>query len=187
MTLTETLEDIEIAFLQLEFAIKLLSYCELRKIKPSEFDTDHVVLLEEGNLGFPTGHFSDPDNIIRAAAVSVLLAFGASALALDKAYEVAGIEPDPSSEDKVTALRTLVYMVRCAFAHGIADPRWEVRGKYRRKVMVELASGPIEFDLPKLHGQSFDFDQLGGHRNWFLIRDDAVAALRAIADNRWLA
>ncbi len=183
MTLTESLIDIEIAFLQLEFAFKLLSYCDLKKIDPSEFDTDHTVLLENGNLGFQTGHFSDPDNIIKAATVSVLLAFGASALALGKAYEVAGIEANPSSGDKIIRLRTLVYMVRCAYAHGIADPRWEVRGKYKRSMIVDFASETIEIDLAKLDGQNFDFNHLGGHRNWFLIRDDAVSALRAIADN----
>jgi hypothetical protein len=183
MTLTESLEDIKIAFLQLEFAFKLLSYCELKKIDPSEFDTDHTVLLENGNLRFQTEHFSNPNNIIRAANVSVLLALGASALALDKAYEVAGIEADPSSGDKIIRLRTLVYMVRCAYAHGMADPMWEVRNKYKSSIMVDFAGKSIEIDLAKLDGQNFDFNHLGGHRNWFLIRDDAVSALRAIADN----
>ena len=83
MTLDEALEDVEIAFLQLEFAIKLLMYCELKKIDPSEFDTDAIIRLENGNLQFPTGHFSDLDNIIRSASVSVNLAFGGSALVLD--------------------------------------------------------------------------------------------------------
>ena len=183
MTLNEALEDVEIAFLQLEFAIKLLSYCELEKIDPTEFDTDHTVRLENGNLKFPVGHFSDLDNIIRAAKVSVALAFGGSALALDKAYEVAGIEPDPASKDGLIKLRTLVYMVRCAYAHGVADPKWEVQGKYRITMEVELAGEPIMIDLRKLDGQDFDFDHLGGHHNWFGIWHDAISALRIIAVN----
>lgn len=73
MNLIEALEDVEITFQQLEFAIKLLSYCELGKIEPKDFDTDHTVILENGNLSFPIGHFSDPDNIIRADKVAVLL------------------------------------------------------------------------------------------------------------------
>lgn len=182
MTLIEALKDVEIAFLQLEFAIKLLSYCELEKIDPLEFDTDHIVRLKNGNLGFPAGHFSDPDNIIRAASVSVSLAFGGSALVLDKAYEVAGINRDPLSEDGRIKLRTLVYMVRCAYAHGVADPKWEVRGDYRRTMKIELAGGPM-INLTELDGQDFDFDHVGGHRNWFRIRDDAVSVLRAIAVN----
>ncbi len=180
MTLNEALEDLEIAFLQLEFVIRLLSYCELKKIDPSEFDTDHTVLLENGNLRFPTGHFSDLDNIIRAANVSVSLAFGGSALALDKAYEVAGIKPDPASKDGLIKLRTLVYMVRCAYAHGVAEPKWEVRDKYQQALEVELAGKQITIDLRKLDGQDFNFDQLGGHRSWFNIRDDTISALRSI-------
>ncbi len=183
MTLNEALEDVEIAFLQLEFAIKLLSYCELKKIDPSEFDTDHIVRLENGNLKFPAGHFSDLDNIIRAAKVSVSLAFGGSALALDKAYEVAGTKSDPESKDGLIKLRTLVFMVRCAYAHGVADPKWKVQGKYRKKMEVQLAGESIMIDLRELDGQDFNFDYLGGHRNWFRIRDDAISALRIIAVN----
>jgi hypothetical protein len=56
------------------------------------------------------GHFSDSDSIIRTAGVAVSLAFGASALALDKAFEVDGMEADPSSDQNVIKLRTLVHM-----------------------------------------------------------------------------
>jgi hypothetical protein len=175
--LTDALEDVQITFLQVEYAIKMLTYCEGGKIDANVFDTDHTILLEKGNLGFPSGHFSNPDNILRAANVSVALALGASALALDKAFEVAGIQPEPLSEDRLTKLRTLVYMVRCAYAHGIAEPRWEVRGKNKRKLLVEVRSGLIELDLDALHGEAFDFEQLGGHHIWFQIRDETVASL----------
>lgn len=178
MNLIEALQDVDIAFWQLEFAIKLLSYCELGKIEPREFDTDHTVLLDSGNLGFPAGHFSKTENIVRAAMVSVSLAFGASALALDKAYEVAGIAPKPTAADNTIKLRTLVYMIRCAYAHGIADPKWEVRDKYKQVISVELVSGRVEINLKELHGKDFDFSQLGGHHLWFQIRDASVASMK---------
>ena len=57
MTLDEALTDIKIAFLQVEFSIKLLSYCELEKINPVEFDAEQIVQLEHENLIFPPGHF----------------------------------------------------------------------------------------------------------------------------------
>ena len=180
MTLTDALTDVEIAFLQVEFSIKLLSYCELEKVNPAEFDTDHVVLLDAENLDFPQGHFSRPDDIVRAAGVCVSVSLGTSALVLDKAWEVAGIVSDPDSGDERVKLRTLVYMVRCAYAHGVADPTWEVRGRYRRALNVTLPNGVIELDLRDRHGQSFDFDQLGGHRKWLEIRDATVAALTSI-------
>lgn len=179
MNLHEALQDVEIAFWQLEFSIKLLTFCELKKLDPSEFDTDHIEKLEEGSLHFPSGHFSDSDNIIRAANVSVTLAFGASALALDKAFETAEISPDPESDNNIARIRTLIYMVRCAYAHSIAEPRWEVRGKYRRAISVELEGIITHLDLEKLDGKVFEFKHIGGHSNWNRMRDVAMQVLRA--------
>jgi hypothetical protein len=87
-------------------------------------------LLEGGNLLFPPGQFSDQDSLNQAASISVLLAFSASALVLEKGFEAMGIARDPEASDNVGKLRTLIYMVRCAQAHGIADPHWEARGKF---------------------------------------------------------
>ena len=181
MTLEEALLDVEIAFLQVEFSIKLLSYCERGKINPADFDTNHTVLLEHENLRFPSGHFRTLEEIIRAASVTALSALGGSALTLDKAWEIAGIRPDPQSADESVKLRTLVYMVRCAYAHSMADPKWEVRGKFRQVLEVDLPGAPLALDLCELHGQGVDFDVLGGHAQWFGIRDVSVATINASA------
>ena len=175
--INEALEDIEIAFRQLEFAIKLLSFCELGHIDPSAFDTDHLVILEGGNLNFPSGHFSTADNIVKAASVSVLLAFSASALVLDKAFEITGPKPDPEAADNIGRLRTLIYMVRCAQAYGIADPRWEARGKYLRTLTVNLDGISISLDLRTLNGQAFHIETLGGYVNWYRIHSAAAQVL----------
>ena len=114
MDIHEAREDIDIAFRQLEFTITLLSFCELGKINPQDFDTDHLVMLENGSLHFPSRHFSDTDSIISAARISVLIAFSASVLTLDKGFEVMGMDPNPEASDNTQRLRTLIYMVRCA-------------------------------------------------------------------------
>ena len=111
MTLDDAVVDVGIAFDQVEFSIKLLSYCELDQIRPAEFDTNQVVLLERENLAFPTGRFSTQEDIVRAAMVAVSLALAGSALTLDRAWEVAGIRPDPGSPERAVKLRTLVHMV----------------------------------------------------------------------------
>ena len=85
VTLDDALVDVSIAFLQVEFSIKLLSYCELDRIRPAEFDTHQVVLLEQESLAFPIGRFSTQEEIVRAAMVAVSLALAGSALTLDKA------------------------------------------------------------------------------------------------------
>jgi hypothetical protein len=171
---SEALEDVEISFRQLEFAIKLLSFCELGRINPTEFDTDHLVVLHGGSLRFPAGNFSTQDSVEKAAGTGVLIAFSVSVLVLDKAFEVAGLKPDPEAVDEVGRLRTLVHMMRCAQAHGIAEPRWEVRGKYRRPLTINIGASTISLDLSALDGQPFDIDQLGGYVNWYRMRDAAV-------------
>jgi len=178
MNMREAIEDAEIGFRQLEFAIRLLSYCELGHVRPTDFDTDHLVKLEGGNLHFPSGNFGTADDINRAASITVLQAFSVNVLVLDKAFEVAGIKPNPESPDNLIRLRTLVYMVRCAQAHGPADPRWEVRNKYLRTLSVDLDGVPVSLDLIALNGQPFAVDQIGGYENWYRIYCIAVRTLK---------
>jgi len=175
MEVRESLEDIEIAFRHLEFTIKLLSFCEFGNINPKDFDTHHIIMLDAGSLVFSTGQFGDTNSLIREASIAVLLAFSASVLALDKGFEVIGIKPDPEASDNVSTLRTLVYMLRCAQAHGIADPHWEARGKFARTITVDLDAGPPipPLDLQALNGKRFHIDQLGGYQNWYRIREAA--------------
>jgi hypothetical protein len=116
----DALTDLDLAFRQLEFTIKLLSFCELGQIDPSEFDTDHFVELGNERLHFPSGKFCDPISIVRAAGTSVLIAMSASALVLDDAFNAFRILPKPEAVDNDGQIRALVYMVRCAYAHGIA-------------------------------------------------------------------
>ena len=180
MTLDDALFDVCIAFRQVEFSIKLLSFCERNKIDPAEFDTHEIVRLKHGNLSFPPGNFKEMEAIVRAASVAVSLAFGASALILDKAWEVAGIDPDPLCKDGKVKLRTLVYLVRCAYAHGLAEPKWKVHDQYRQVLEVDLLSPPLRLDLCELDGQGFDPNQLGGHAIWFKVRDKSVCALNPL-------
>ncbi len=177
MTIQEALCDVDIAFRQLEFTIKLLSFCELGNIKPSDFDTDHIVLLGNERLNFPRGKFNDLESIEKAAGTSVLIAFSATALVLDEAFQAAGMKPNLDVVGNDGQLRALIYMVRCAYAHGIGTPRWEVREKYRRTLSVYLGSTTISIDLRTLHGQDFVIDQLGGYANWYRIRDAALGLL----------
>lgn len=178
MGISEALEDAEIGFRQFEFAIRMLSYCELGHIKPSEFDTEHLIVLHEGNLHFPSGNFSTTDDLIRAASISVLQAFSSSVLVLDKAFEIACIKPDPEAAENFVRLRTLVYMLRCAQAHGPADPRWEARGKYGRTLSVDLDDVAVSLDLAALNGQQFTVDQIGGYYNWWCICRSAIRRLK---------
>lgn len=178
-TIAEALADVEHAFRHLEFAIKLMCYCEGGHLDLETFDADTTILLNTENLGFPTKNFSSNEAVIPASQALVGMAFGTSAMVLEAAFEVAGLSRKPKSRLPADELRTLVYMVRCAFAHNPALPLWEARGpEHARIVSVTLQGSPSSIDLTSLHGQPFDYEHIGGFANWLKIKNEAVALLQ---------
>jgi hypothetical protein len=131
------------------------------------------VQLGTGNLHFPSVNFQTTDALIRGAAINVVIAFSATTLVLDQAFGAIGMKPDFHAADASGKLRLLAYMVRCAYAHGFAYPRWNVTNKKAGVLTVNVEGQTITLDLPRLHGQVFEIDQLGGYENWYRIRDAA--------------
>ena len=71
----------------------------------------------------------------------------------------------------------LAYMLRCAPAHDISEPVWEIRNKaYRRPLQV----GDDVVDLSNLNGLAFDFAHIGGTQAFLRIARSAV-------HNGWVA
>jgi hypothetical protein len=172
------LADVEYAFLHLEFAIKLMCYCESGHLDIGKFDTDVTILLDKGNVGFPQGNFATPESVVHAAQANVGVAFGVSAVALDSLFEAAGIPKQIKSRAPIDELRTFVYMVRCAFAHNFADPRWQASGPdFARLFALNLGSSVVLVDLSSLHGQSFEYTQMGGFAQWFSIKKAVTIAV----------
>jgi hypothetical protein len=178
VTPQDALTDVEIAFRQLEFSIKLLTFCELGSINPADFDTDHIIELGNERLHFPSGKFGDQASLERAAGTSVLTAMSASVLVLDDAFAAFGVPRDPTAVDNKGQLRALIYMVRCAYAHGIAAPVWEVRNHFLRTFSLSLVGFSFSVDLRAMDGQPFDVEQIGGYANWCRMRDEALRVLK---------
>jgi hypothetical protein len=72
-------------------------------------------------------------------------------------------------------------MIRCAYAHGFADPRWEVRGGYCRTLDFDLYGTRILMDLTKLDGQRLDYIRhIGDYPDvLFRIRDKSLEIITA--------
>ena len=173
------LKDVELAFRQLEFAIKLMCYCELGHIDLKKFDTDITILLKHENVGFSAGGF-EKDSIIMTSQMLVGTAFGVSAIILDAMYDAAGIKKNIKSREPKEDLRTLVYMVRCAFAHNIAAPVWEAREPdFSRKFCLPLTP-KANIDLSKINGASFEYDHIGGFAQWYKIKDAVIHAVHGM-------
>ncbi len=177
MTVAEALEDVAIAFRQVEFGLKVSAYWERDELRAEDFVSDLTVRLPEGDLHFPTAHFTDKANILRAAERAVALAFGASALTLDQALEVAGYEVRPDSEDPFDHLRSVVYQVRNAYAHRLAAPVWHAVPNRTRAYTLSVGGTPVVVNLHRLNSQPFAFEHIGGHKNWFRMRDEVVTRL----------
>jgi hypothetical protein len=171
-------DDVEQAFRQLEFAIKLMCYCEQDHLDRAVFDTDVTLLLENENVGFPTGSFANLESVVAASQVQVGVSFGVSAIVLDAGYEAAGVQKNLQSRSPSDDLRTFVYMVRCAFAHNIAAPCWQVRGKdFERTFSLPVEGSIATVDLSALNGQPFEYSHIGGFAQWFKVKKAVVHAI----------
>lgn len=178
-TVPEALEDVDHAFRHLEFAIKLMCYCELDYLDLEKFDTNVVIYLEQKDIRFPSGTFAASRDTITAAQALVGVCFGTSAIVLDAAFDVAGLKNKASSRFDADELRTLVRMVRCAFAHNPAMPVWKARGSdYSRCLSFTVAGASLSVDLRSLHGQTFEYSHIGGFGNWLRVRDAAVSLIK---------
>ena len=167
------IDRIDQAFLQLEFAIKLLNYVTLEKVNKEEFDVKTIVLLKLGNITFPQNGFNDYRQLIFAAENNYNITLGFTAITLDASFDLAKIKNDPHNHTPEGNLRTLVYMIRCAFAHDMMQPKWEAKGPYKRQLELTLPNYSCVLDLPKFHEESFfDVRQIGGMEAYFEIKDE---------------
>jgi hypothetical protein len=186
------LSDVEQAFRQLEFAIKLMCDCESGDLDKKKFDSDVTILLDEENVRFPDGSFQSDKEVSTASQINVGICFGVSAIVLDAAFEAAKIERNPNSRDPKDELRTLVYMVRCAFAHNFAKPCWKAKGNFARNIQLDLGENDLSIDMAALHGNDFDYSHIGGFSNWYRIREkitqpDVWKFELACFSHRWLS
>lgn len=178
-TTTEALADVNYAFRHLEFAIRLMCYCESGHLDLPNLDTDVTILFDKENVGFPPGTFSTIEAVIPSVQALVGMSFGTSAMVMDAAFEVAGFKNSPDSRQPRDELRTLVYMVRCAFAHNPALPMWKALGKqYARMISFPVGGIALSIDLASLNGQLFEYDHIGGFASWLRIRIASEALIR---------
>ena len=178
-TIAEALADVNYAFRHLEFAIRLMCYCESCHLDLPNLDTDVCILFEQENVGFPSGTFATIEAVVPATQALVSMAFGTSAMVLDAAFEMAGLKRKPHSRQPEDELRTLVFMVRCAFAHNPALPLWKARGnEYARMLSLPIGGATLSIDLASLHGQPFEHDHIGGFASWLRIRAASEALIR---------
>lgn len=156
------------AFANVEFAWKLLLYGESGGIDLERLDVPITFQDNNGRPFFvpPDRIFHNSDDLLNALHNNLTIAFGAAAITLNRAIEEAGYKrPNGIFQSEEEQCIALVYQVRNAFAHDIAEPRWEIRNQaFARKYLV----GGKTFDLRELHGRPFRYEDLSVASLFFL-------------------
>jgi len=120
-----------------------------------------------------------PENRTAAALAgwswnAVLAAMSISAIAADRALddifglprprERTPLEPADKMNDQ-DSTRTIMYALRCAYAHDPLNPRWTCRLPYRGVFRINALG--FELDTMALNGQPWNIAHVGGQLGYF--------------------
>jgi hypothetical protein len=110
-----------------------------------------------------TPNWDDKDILANTKNLN-LCVLGNCFLAVDEALdEVFGKKPQIFAETDLDSLRAIVYMLRCAIAHGTTAPRWNAQGQFKRVIRINEIG--YELDARNIHDELIehkDFGRLDG-------------------------
>jgi hypothetical protein len=150
---------IDTAFKQLTFAWKLYNYALKGHISLDALD--RPISFQEGRtiLVLPDTVFTSPADIIIAFENNLTITFGAAAITLNRCREEAGVRLADPIITEVDQFASVAYQLRNAFAHDIAEPRWNITNpRYARSYEF----GGIRIDLTNVGDKLFEYHDIGG-------------------------
>lgn len=159
---------IETAFGQLAFAWKLYNYALDGKINLDELDKP--LTFQEGRMVFvlPDKVLETPDDLIIALQNNLTITFGAAAITLNRCREEAGLQLANPIKTELDQFAGLIYQIRNAFAHDIAEPRWNITNpRFARRYEF----GGIRVDLTTVGSKIFEYQDIGGPDILFHMKD----------------
>lgn len=150
------IKSIEIAFSLIEFAyrVQILRSGGIQELFCTDLEVKNTVLKGKNLTAQEVEHFFL--NLING----VLCPFW---VAIDEAFDKALGKKNPTRDSEIDDFRAIIYMFRCAFSHGISEPKWYVtnpayrRRPYRLSIPPECRCGGVEefyFDFNELNGQN---------------------------------
>lgn len=150
---------VQCAFSSMILAKKLSNYIEYEKIELELLNKPIRVIDRERVYTFAKEWDSKG---VKATAKNIEIATEQSlVIIVDCAMDVVfGRKPIINFEDDIGAARATVYMLRCAFAHSIYNPIWQVTRHYRH--VCEVKEIGLKVDLTELDGKESHPNQLGG-------------------------
>ena len=163
------MEYLDTAFVQLQFAWKLFKYAEDGKIDLDRLDRALTFKQDRMVFALPDKIFGSYEDLVLACQNNLGVAFGVAAIALNRSREESGIKlPNPIETEREQFV-SLAYQIRNAFAHDIAEPRWNMnQERYFR--MYEF--GGIRVDLSGIKNQQpFRYEDIGDPNVLFAMKD----------------
>jgi hypothetical protein len=119
-----------------------------------------------GNTIIPLNEVIDIYQLKRRASNLEKISEQACIIAVDCAMDdVFGNKPINNLDEEVGAIRAIIYMLRCAFAHSIYDPVWVVKKTYRR--IFTISKMNLNIDFARLDGERVNCGQLGSWVNLY--------------------
>lgn len=159
---------LDTAFGQLAFAWKLYNYGLEGKIDLAELDKP-ITFQERGMIFvLPDKVLDSESDLILALENNLGIAFGAAAITLNRCREEVGLTLPNPIQTEIDQFSSLTYQIRNAFAHDIAEPRWNITNpRYAR--IYEF--GGIRVDLAHVGNKHFEYADIGGPDVLFRMRD----------------
>ncbi|WP_155992307.1 hypothetical protein [Fodinicurvata fenggangensis] len=147
------MQYLPIAFEQLEFSRSLLN-CRIKgKINIDEVDN---------------AINKNQDGPLKTLKNNLTITFGAAAITLNRVREELNIPLPETIDSENDQCVSLIYQIRNAFAHDIAEPKWWItKERFRR----EYRFGRMHFDLTDLHGTAFNYEHIHGIDTFFCIKE----------------
>jgi hypothetical protein len=162
---------LETAFQQLAFAWKLHNYASEGRINLDELDRP-LTYSDGAGIVFvlPDRVLNSQNDLILALENNLVIAFGAAAITLNRCREEAGIRLTSTFASEIENFAGVAYQIRNAFAHDIAEPRWNITDQ---RFAREYRFGGISIDLTNVGTKHFDYTDIGGPDRLFHMKEFA--------------
>lgn len=163
----EIMNYVDTAFTQLALAWKLYDYALEGKIDLNELDRPLTFQGEGMLLVLPDKVLDTADDLLLALQNNLVITFGAAAITLNRCREEAGHRLPTEIETETDQFIGATYQIRNAFAHDIAEPRWNITNP-RFARLYEF--GGMRIDLIGVGTKRFEYQDIGGPDVLFLMK-----------------
>jgi hypothetical protein len=163
---------------QFTFALATHHSCSNQLIRPENYAKKFKV--DTGGIGLTIEHKYDQAALNTLSKNNLIAAVGICAIQIDSVFEqVYGkLEQRTNYADPdVAALCLIMFLLRCAFAHNIVNPKWDIcKPEYKKEIVINSIG--VTLDTTDLHEKGVVPAQYGGHEGFVRMVDFAMSLIK---------